>query len=185
MHLIYRLYPLAIVATLAGGATWLEIATRDTSPPGVKPTAQTVDYVVSNVSIRAFSAEGTLAYTLDSPSLTHYQSTDITQFEKPELHLFKPDQRVSVNADKGEVAPKGKQVDLTGSVLVTREAPGTAPMRLNTRALTIWPEEQRAESKVSVVMTQGTSRAVANYFSADNVFGVLHLTGKVKIQFQR
>ncbi|MCL1860592.1 MAG: LPS export ABC transporter periplasmic protein LptC [Proteobacteria bacterium] len=182
LNLIYRFYPLAIAALLAAGATWLERATRSPEPVADAAVSQTPDFIAETARITGFAKDGKLLYTLDSTRLTHLPVTDSTHIEQPKLELIAQGRHMWINAKHGEVGPKGEQVDFTGNVEAEREGvPSEAPLRLFSEQLTVWPQEQRAASNVPVRITQGETRADANKFTADNIFGVMKLSGKVRM----
>ena len=182
LNLLYRFYPLAIAALLAAGAVWLERTTR--SPESVENAAaiQAPDFIANTVRITGFAKDGKLHYTLDSPQLVHLPAADSTRIEQPRLQLISQGRRLQITADHGEVGPRGEQVDFTGNVETEREgAPPNPPLRLSSSHLTVWPQEQRAVSNVPVRLTQGETRADADKFQADNVFGAMNLSGKVRM----
>jgi lipopolysaccharide export system protein LptC len=182
LNLLYRFYPLAIAALLAAGATWLERVTRSPEPTADTVVSRTPDFIAESVRIKGFAEDGTLRYTLDSPRLTHLPDTDSTSVEQPRLQLIAQGRHMRISADHGEVGPKGEQVDFTDNVEVEREgAPLDPPLRISSAQLTVWPQEQRAVSNVPVRLTQGEDRADANHFEASNVFGVMKLSGKVRM----
>jgi lipopolysaccharide export system protein LptC len=183
LNLVYRFYPLAVAALLAAGATWLERATRSPEPDSEPAVNKTPDFVAETVRITGFAEDGKWHYALDSPRITHLPVTDSTHIEQPRLQLVGQGRHMWIDADQGEVSSKGMQVDFTGNVKAEREGtPPDPPMRLSSAQLTVWPQEQRAASNVPVHITQGEIRADANNFVADNVFGTMKLSGKVKMR---
>jgi len=184
LNFVYRFYPLAIAALLAAGATWLEHATRSPEPVATTAVRQTPDFIAEVVRITGFAEDGKLRYTLDSPRLTHLPASDSTLVEQPRLQLITQERHMWINADHGEVGPKGERVDFSGNVEAEREgAPSDPPMQFSSAQLTVWPHEQRAVSNVPVRITQGDTRADANNFMSDNVFGIMKLSGKVRVRF--
>jgi len=182
LNFIYRFYPLAVAALLAAGATWLEHATRSPEPVANVTVSQTPDFIAETVRITGFGKDGKLLYTLDSPHLAHSPATDSTSVEQPRLQLINQGRLIWINADHGEVGPKGEQVDFTDNVEVEREGVSSdPPMRLFTSHLTVWPQDQRAISNVPVHITQGKTHANARSLVADNVFGTMKLSGKVQM----
>lgn len=182
LNFVYRFYPLAIAALLAAGATWLEHVTRSPEPVVDAVVMQTPDFIAETVRITGFAKDGKLHYMLDSPRLTHLPVNDSTSVEQPRLQLINQERHVWINANYGDVGPKGERVDFTGNVEVEREGIASElPIRLYSEQLTVWPQEQRAVSNVPVRLTQGESRTDANSLEADNVFGVMKLSGKVRM----
>jgi len=182
LNLIYRFYPLVIAALLAAGAIWLEHITRSPEPTANITTSQAPDFIAKTVRITGFTKDGKLYYTLDSPHLVHLPVTDSTHIELPQLQLITQERHMQINADHGEVGPKGERVNFTGNVEAEREgAPLDPPMHLSSSQLTVWPQEQRAVSNVPVRLTQGKTRVDAKNLEADNVFGKIKLSGKVQM----
>jgi lipopolysaccharide export system protein LptC len=182
LNLIYRFYPLAIVALLAAGSIWLERATRSPEPTEEAAIIRTPDFTADTVRITGFAKDGKLYYTLDSPHLFHLPTTDTTHIEQPRLQLISQGRHMRIDADQGEVGPKGEQVDLNGNVEAERESdPPDPPLRLSSSQLTVWPQEQRAVSNVPVRLSQGKTHTDANNLEADNVFGEMKLSGKVQM----
>jgi lipopolysaccharide export system protein LptC len=182
LNFVYRFYPLVIAALLAAGATWLERATRSPESAPEVVVNQTPDFIAETVRITGFAEDGKWRYALDSPRITHLPITDSTHIEQPRLQLVGHGRHMWIDADRGEVNSKGEQVDFINNVKVEREsAPPDPAMRLFSTQLTVWPQEQRAVSNVPVQITQGEIRADADNFVADNVFGAMKLSGKVKM----
>ncbi|MCL2645355.1 MAG: LPS export ABC transporter periplasmic protein LptC, partial [Betaproteobacteria bacterium] len=161
---------------------WLEHTTRSPEPAAEAVISQTPDFIADTARLTGFTKDGELFYTLYSPRLIHIPATDLTFVEQPRLHLISHGRNIWVNADKGEVGPKGERADFFGSVDVKRDGIASdPPMHLSTEQLAVWPQEQRAVSDVPVRLTQGAVRTDANSFEADNIFGVINLTGKVRM----
>ncbi|MCL2875839.1 MAG: LPS export ABC transporter periplasmic protein LptC [Betaproteobacteria bacterium] len=182
LNFIYRFYPLAIAMLLAAGATWLEYATRSPESSTDAVVTQTPDFIAETVRVTGFAKDGKLSFTLVSPRLTHLPAIDLTHVEQPQLQFIAQGRQMWINANHGKVGPKGERIDFTGNVEAEREgAPSDPPMHLSSEQLTVWPQEQRAASDVPVRLTQGEVRANANGFEADNVFGAMKLSGKVRM----
>ena len=58
-------------------------------------------------------------------------------------------------------------------------------MTFASETLTVWPEDERAETRDPVVLTQGVSTAHANGLKSDNLFGTLDLLGSVRVHMPR
>ena len=182
MHFFYRIYPVVIVALLAAGSIWLEHMTRAPESAATADNDRAPDFVADQVRILGFAEDGKLRYQLDSPRMVHLPATDSTSVDQPRLLFVSQARHLRVNADHGEVGPKGERVDLDGNVETERESnPGEAPLRLLSEKLTVWPQEQRAVSTVPVRITQGDTSADAKNFSADNIFGLMKLSGNVRM----
>ncbi|MDR2032005.1 MAG: LPS export ABC transporter periplasmic protein LptC [Azoarcus sp.] len=186
LHPAYRFYPVAIAALLAAGSVWLEHLTRAPESAAAAAESRMPDFVADKVRISGFSHDGALRYTLDSTRLTHLPHNGITVAEQPRLQLFTQTQRMRIDADRGEVAPGGERVDLSGNVEARHESgPGDTAMRFSSDRLTVWPDTQRAASNAPVRLTRGNAHATANGIEADNLFGNIKLSGEVRMTFPR
>ncbi|MDR1063879.1 MAG: LPS export ABC transporter periplasmic protein LptC [Azoarcus sp.] len=185
-HLTYRFYPAIVAALLAAGSIWLEHLTRaPESEAAAEADDGTPDFIAEGVRIAGFDDDGKLRYTLDSPRLTHLPQTDATLSDHPRLQLFRQGRRLWINADSGEASSKGEVVVFRGNVEAEREGADAedVPLHFASASLTVWPQEQRAASNVPVRIDQGLNRADASRFEADNVFGDMKLSGKVRMSF--
>ena len=184
-HLAYCFYPVIIAALLAAGAIWLERLTRGPDPAATE-TSEAPDFTADGVRITGFADDGQLRYTLDAPRVTHLPRTDTTRVDHPRLQLFSQGRRIWIEADEGEASARGERVDFSGNVEAEREAPtADETLHFSSTRLTVWPQEQRAASNVPVRIAQGLKRANANRFAADNIFGVMKLSGKVRMSLPR
>ncbi|MDR1853287.1 MAG: LPS export ABC transporter periplasmic protein LptC [Azoarcus sp.] len=190
MRLFYavsRFFPLLFALLVALGSIWLERLTREPEAAPVAKVSTAPDFTGDGVRIVGFDADGSLHYTLDSPHMEHAPDTDLTQVEQPKLQMFTKGRRMWIDADHGLVGPQGKRVDFSGHVEAERdgESAREAPTHFSSSKLTVWPDEQRAVSDVPVRLTRGASVVTADSFSADNVFGLLKFSGKVKMNLPR
>lgn len=184
-HMAYRFYPIAIAALLAAGSVWLEHLTRGPESAAAE-ASEAPDFTADGVRITGFADDGRLRYTLETPRMTHLPRADTTWVGHPRLQLFSQGRRMWIEADEGEASPRGERVDFSGNVEAEREAAAADDtLHFSSARLTVWPQEQRAASNVPVRIVQGPNRANANRFAADNIFGVMKLSGKVRMSFPR
>ncbi|MDR1423043.1 MAG: LPS export ABC transporter periplasmic protein LptC [Azoarcus sp.] len=186
-QLAYRLYPVVIAALLALGSIWLERLTHEEDATRTDVDGSTPDFTADGVHVTGFAEDGALRYTLVSPHMTHVPDADQTQLEQPRLQLFTQGRRVWVSADSGIVGAKGTRVDFHGNVKAGRDGTSARESALNffSAQLTVWPDEQRAMSNAPVKLVKDVSTITANTFSADNVFGLMKLSGKVHMTLPR
>ena len=110
----------------------------------------------------------------------------ITELAQPRLRYDADGRELRITATRGEVLREGEQLRLTGEVRAVRAAAGDSPqMSFASGSLTIWPEDERAETAEPVVLTQGVSTAHANGLRSDNLFGTLELIGNARVRIPR
>lgn len=186
MQTAYRLYPLIALTVIAGASLWLERATRVDEPAADKAVQTGPDFSATRTRIVGFAKDGSQRYELLADQLSHFPADDTTQLELPRLTVFRDDMRFHVTADRGKVLPGGEQVDLAGDVHARRtRGEGLPELELNSEALSVWPDPQRARTDQPVRLTQGNTTANALGMESDNLFGTLNLTGQVKVHMPR
>ncbi len=182
----YRLYPIVVLALLAGASVWLERVTR-TEEAGTAATTQTgPDFIAEGTRIVGYGMDGSQRYELFADRLSHFPQGDITRLDQPRLRMNKQDRETHISAAHADVSPGGEQVDMKGAVHVRRPAAETDPaLSLDSETLTVWPDTYRALTDSPVQLKRGTMRADALGMRADDLFGTLELTGKVRVNMPR
>ena len=117
-----RLFPLLLMLALALLTFWLEQAVREEE--GVHPALRRhdPDYVVENMSLIRFDAQGATESTLAAAKMIHYPDDDSTELVAPRVVQTKPNEpRMTVTAERGTLSQDGEEVFLYGNVLLVRE----------------------------------------------------------------
>lgn len=179
---LYRLYPLFALALLAAVSVWLERVTRVEESAPSQQVHSGPDFTATETRIRGHGEDGQPSYELHARSLSHYPDRDVIVLETPSLNLHKGERDTYITAARGEVLPGGDQVELIDDVHIRRPQTTDNPaLELDTTALTIWPDEQRALSAQPVELRREHSRATALGMRADNLFGNFELIGQVRV----
>lgn len=183
---IQQLYPLAGLLIVAGASLWLE---RITADEDVRPSAQErqePDFIAEQTRLVAFDRDGRQHYELLADKVTHHPRTDTMALERPRLRYELNGSQLHLSSAQGEVLSQGDEVRLAGDVRGRRTATRDRPeMTLSSASLTIWPDDERAETKDPVVLTQGASTARGNAMKSDNIFGTLELIGNAHLNIPR
>ena len=122
---------------------------RPTGPAETRP-----DYVLRDFEIITLKKDGTEGFTLQAPLLARSPGTKEMDIDQPTF-LF-PDKeggRWRSRSATGWVNAEGTEVKLRGNVLLD-ETTGAKPMRLQTEALNVYPDADRATSDQLVTVTQ-------------------------------
>lgn len=182
----YRLYPIIVLALLAGASVWLERVTRIDDPVGSQTEQTGPDFIAEHTRVVGFAADGSQRYELFADRMTHFPQGDITRLEQPRLRMINQGRETRVTAMQAEVSPGGEQVDMRGEVKVRRPGAADDPaLALDSETLTVWPDSYRALTDSPVVLTRGNTRADALGMRADNLFGTLELLGQVRVNMPR
>lgn len=179
---VYRLYPLLALALLAALSVWLERVTRiDESIPAAQVPSGP-DFTATETRIRGYAENGRPSYELHASELSHFPDRDVVILSAPSLSLHQAGRDTFITAARGEVLPGGEQVELIDDVRIRRPQTADSPaLALDTAALTVWPNAQRALSTHPVELRREHSRATALGMRADNLFGNFELIDQVRV----
>lgn len=110
-----------------------------------------IDFYVINATSVQFQEDGKRHYEMKADKLEHIKATDVTMLSKPDLQLYRgTDYPWHVQSERGEVGPEGKQVELIEQVRVARTDPKGRPTILTTSRLTVFPDQQYAQTEQAV-----------------------------------
>jgi len=179
-----RLYPIVALVLLAAVTIWLERATRPAEVP-VRVDRSDPDFIGEFVRIVSFDKDGRLAYELDADRITHYPSSDITDFVRPDLRYRSEKGMTTARAERGESYPDEDLVELHDDVLVVRRSPDGEESTIETDSLSVWPDAQRVATDSPVVLKNGNITAYGEGMRADDVAGTFELIGPARVQMPR
>ena len=172
------MFPLVMLVLLAALTFWLNRVVQGDNPKG--PQRHDADYWVEHFEVRRFDPEGKLQHTLVAEKLLHYPDDDTTIVTKPRItyHQGRP---LEVVARMAYVGRDGKEVDLVDDVKVTRHGAteDAPPTVLQTRALKIFPDEEKGSTADPVLITEGANVMRGSGLEIDNRTGITVLRGRV------
>ena len=149
-----RLFPLALMLSLALLTFWLERTVREdeTKPPARRHDP---DYIVVNFTTTTFNRDGIAESTLSADRMLHYPDDDTTELHAPRMVQSKPDEpRITVTAERGALSGNGEEIFLYDNVVLVREASGQQPAaRMTTSFLHVVRERSlvRTDREVTLV----------------------------------
>jgi lipopolysaccharide export system protein LptC len=122
-----RLFPLALMLTLALLTLWLDRAVREEEPhPSLR--RHDPDYVVDNFVSTSYARNGSAEMVLSAEKMLHYPDDNSLALLAPQVVQSKPGEpRFRVNADRGELKREGDEIFLYDNVLLRREAEEQRP----------------------------------------------------------
>ncbi len=134
-----RLFPLALMLSLALLTLWLDHQVRVEGGEHPSTRRHDPDYLVTNFTTTTFSPDGHAETTLSAAELQHYPDDDSTELKSPRVVQAKPEQpRFTVQADRGKISREGDEILLYDNVVLVREADGVRPQaRMTTSFLHI------------------------------------------------
>jgi lipopolysaccharide export system protein LptC len=183
---LQRLYPLIALGLLAAATVWLERATRTGEEKAIGGLRHDPDLMVQAFTLRRFDKNGAEQYELTGSRMVHFPDDDSSLITRPNLEFTGEGRPLTVRGDQGTVFQGGDKVFLEGDVQAQRVADARhAAMSFRSATLTVWPNEERAETRTPLVLTQGGTVIHARALEAQNLIGELKLAGGVTAQLQR
>jgi lipopolysaccharide export system protein LptC len=183
---LQRLYPLIALSLLAAATVWLERATRMGEEKAVSGLRHDPDLMIQTFTLRRFDKTGAEQYELTGSRLVHFPDDDSSLITSPNLEFTGEGRPLTVRGDQGTVFQGGDRVYLEGDVQAQRAADAQhAPMSFRSATLTVWPNDERAETRTPLILTQGATVIRAQALEAQNLIGELKLAGGVTARLQR
>ena len=122
--------------------------------PQASINRQSHDYSMKTFTLTGMNQLGQPHYQLTADSMVHYPEDDHSDLEKPAMLFFRENEPPwHVDAEKGKVFEQGELIELLGEVIIKRaSSPTTEPITITTYNLTIYPNDEYAETDESVHM---------------------------------
>lgn len=178
-----KLFPLVLLALLAGLTFWLQSLTDWLSASvSHDKRAEAPDYVVEGFTATVFDTQGQVKQHL-SGQQAWQQPND------PTIYLLRPHLRqyagavlqMEIIGDNGRYNPKTRISQFPGQVTVLRYSPGQDTAKLVSSQLTIDTEQRTARSPALSVLSRGPSVVRSTGFTYNDVTQQVKLLSKVKV----
>lgn len=181
----WRLLITIVVGTLiAFGSLWLlQVMQRDDQQGGFDPSQNEPDYIVEKFSFVRMTSEGKPRYLFYGAKLTHRPLNDVSEVERPIMQNLAPGEApMTIDARTALIRHQQNEVDLLGNVDIVRPAsPTSQSLRLQTEALTVFPDEERMRSDSQVQMTLGDATVMGKGMEADSAAREIEFKGRGRI----
>ena len=123
-----RLAITAVLIALAALTWWLPNALTPRGGLFGGESRHEPDYTIENFVATEMDIRGERKHELRAAKLVHYPDDDTSELTRPYLIQYSPGTApVHTRADRGQVAPDGKQILMQGNVRVTRGTSGADP----------------------------------------------------------
>jgi lipopolysaccharide export system protein LptC len=179
-----RLFPLALMASLALLTFYLERTVRDEDSHSAM-RRHDPDYLVSNFTTTAYNKEGAAESILSAAKMIHYPDDDTTELVAPRVVQSKPrEARMTVSADRGTLSRSGEEIFLYDNVQLVREADALRPeARMTTSFLHVVRDRSlaRTDREVQIVEDQRSLEGRGMEYNYDS--GQLFLHSDVRGRF--
>lgn len=157
-----HLFPLLLLAVLAGLTFWLDQAVQP-GPSGNGMERHDPDYIVEKIVAHRMDAKGDVKHTLYAERMTHYPDDDSTHLESPRF-LSNTSGRapMSITSRTARVSSGGEHVYFETDVRATRAAyDDHSEMVMETSFLHVTPDEHVARTDRPVTVTDAHTVAHA------------------------
>lgn len=143
------------------------------------------DYIVEKFSFVRMTLAGQPHYIISGDKLTHRPSDDSLDVELPVvLNLGSAQPPMTMHAKQAHIDQANNVVDLMGDVDIRRPPLGTMQgMTLKTEALTVFPDEDRMETKQQFQLVAGNTTVAGVGMKANNATGRLDVHSKMQLNF--
>ena len=180
-HWPSQLFPIVLLALLAGLTFWLQKTVGGEEVKNDGKLRHDPDAIAENFVIRRFDETGHIKYRLTGPYLVHFPDDDSSELKSPVLISYRPDAPpVTITSKYAKATAKGDTVFLWDDVIITRAATAERPeMIARMPDLTTQPNAGFAFTSSPVEVTQGQSwiKGVGAHF--DNNTAILILQSQV------
>lgn len=175
---------LAMILALAVG--YFNIRPASFTPPLLVTDPSQPDFFMHNTRILQLNEAGTTAYQLTSERAVHLRDDDSTLLTEPRLQFFRDNEPLPwlLQAESGRAAEGGNRVDLERNVVLQRDDPAQTTTRMNTEALTLFPDRDYAETAEDVRIEAAGSVTTATGMKVYLNDGRLELLSTVRGQHE-
>jgi lipopolysaccharide export system protein LptC len=153
----------------------------------VRPTADPTprhepDYFVEGVKVLKVNEAGEPSLRIQATRLRHYPDNDTLEFDKPRVLTLTADRpALEVVADSGVGPNSGTRTELSGNVVVEREAtPQTARLVARTDQATVLLDEKIIETDRPVEIELGPNRLTGTGMRLDGQTRQLRVDSRVR-----
>jgi lipopolysaccharide export system protein LptC len=180
-----RLFPLALMLTLALLTFWLDRAVREEEPhPSLR--RHDPDYLVDNFVSTIYNRAGGADTVLSATKMLHYPDDNSIALLEPRVTQSRPEQpRFRVSADRGELKREGDEIFLYDNVLLLREAEAEKPeARMTTSFLHIVRDRALVLTDREVLIVEGPRSLRGRGMEYNNATRELLLRSDVQARFE-
>lgn len=161
---------------------WIKEQLLPETLPQSNTKRQSYDYSMKAFTLTGMNQLGQPRYQLTADSMIHYPEDDHSDLEKPFFVLFSDNAPPwHINSEKGKVYEQGELIKLLGKVIIKRaSSPTTRPITITTYNLTIYPDQEYAETDESVHMVSNATDLKSVGMKAFLKEGNIRLLNEVK-----
>lgn len=139
------------------------------------------DYVVTDIRSRETDAQGRLLRRLEARELRHYdRPQDVAEVDRPVFTLYDEGREAwRVTAHRATSLNQNEEVRLEGGVHAERRDPAALPLTFDTPTLTVYPRQERLQTRAGVTVQSPQGRLASQGLEASVKTGDLVLIDNV------
>ena len=174
-------FPLVLLALLAGLTFWLERLLQPQVTPGAGIARNDPDYVVDGLSAVRMDEQGRVKHTLRAQKMTHFPNDDVTVLVQPRFVTYSEGRApVTVTSRDAYMSGNGENVYFENDVRVVRAAAGEqSELVLETPYLHVIPDANIARTDRAVTIRNSMGVVNASGLELNSETRVLKLQGRV------
>lgn len=130
--------------------------------PAAQGPESPIDFYVVNSRTVQYQPDGKRSYELTTEKLEHVKASDVSLLTRPDLLSYRGSELPwHVSSARGEVGPKGEEVELIDDVKIERTDAKGRPTIITSSRMTVLPEKDYAETHqpVRIVAANGVTTA--------------------------
>jgi len=150
-------------------------------------SAEGPDLFVDDMDLKFINADGLLRYHVTAERMVHFPFDEHAELAHPVLNVFNDSQPAwQIHSERGEITSGRNAVRLLGSVEILRLAgPGVRPLEIQTRNVTVNPDEETAETADTTRIRSDRFEVEATGVHADFRSNILELKSRVRGRYDR
>jgi lipopolysaccharide export system protein LptC len=176
------LFPLVLLAFLAGLTFWLDQVVQPPGRPGSSTVRHDPDYIVDGLAAVRMDQEGRIKHTLNAQKMTHFPDDDVTMLVQPKFVTYDEKRApVTITSREAHMSGNGENVYFEQDVRVVRApAGGQSELVLETEYLHVIPDDNIAKTDRPVTIRNAAAVVNASGLELNSETRVLKLQGRVK-----
>lgn len=170
-------FPILLLALLAGLTYWLDSAVQSPVALCDKPIVHSPDVTVDKLIATRMDVNGRIRDTLQAAKMTHYPDDDSTELELPRFVSFARDAPLAITSKRALVSSNGGNLYFRDEVRASRAAQGgKSALLVTTDYLHLLPDDNIAKSdrRVTISDTHMTIEAVGMELNSETRVLKLH-----------
>ena len=176
-------FPVALVILLAALSYFLAIATAPNDEDRSGRFRHDPDAYTTNFTVRTFNESGTKRDVLSGSYAEHYPDDESTMIQNPVLNhsngLDVPS--TNIRANLAYINSDQSEIELKGNVVGKRPAyADRKSITFLTSQITVYPDEERAETSHRVKIYEGKSWMAGTGFDVDNITQIYNFHSNVE-----